>query len=437
MTDRPNARTTAPAPEPVDVLGVGFGPANLSLAIALQEDQPQAGAFFLEAAPNPVWQGGLLLDGSNMQNHPNRDLVTLRNPRSRYSFLNYLFEEGRLIEHLNLPLEFPLRKEYAQYIDWATRQFQPQVAFGARATKIAVAEADGTPEYVVTCADGSQQRARSLVVGTGRTPFFPPPFAGLDTPRVCHLTRYLHTVRELTDKPPRSIAVIGGSQSAVEILLDLAHRFPQARIVNYVRKFGLRLKDTSPFSEEGFFPAFTDYYYRASRASKNELDAYMRPTNYSSTDADVLHHLYALIYEQRLDGDQRIFVRGNSEVRTAEPDDTGVRLEVEEIHTKDVSTDHVDLVILATGFRDLGPHQGQEAYPALLSGVIDRFQFDDEGYLVVEPDYQLRPRTDGTPPLFLNGLCESSHGIGDAGSFSLLSLRAATILDGLRKQGVV
>jgi L-ornithine N5-monooxygenase len=437
MTDRPSAQATAPDFEPVDVLGVGFGPANVSLAIALQEDRPEADASFLEAAPNPVWQGGLLLDGSNMQNHPNRDLVTLRNPRSRYSFLNYLFEEGRLIEHLNLPLEFPLRKEYARYIDWATRQFQSQVAFGAQATEIAVAEVDGTPEYVVTCADGSRKRARSLVVGTGRTPFVPRPFAGLDTPRVCHLTRYLHTVRELTENPPQSIAVIGGSQSAVEIVLDLAHRFPQARIVNYVRKFGLRLKDTSPFSEEGFFPAFTDYYYRANRASKNELDAYMRPTNYSSTDADVLHHLYALMYEQRLDGEQRVFVRGNSQVRTAEPDDTGVRLEVEEVHTKDVTTDHADLVILATGFRDLGPHQGQEAYPALLSGVIDRFQFDDEGYLVVEPDYQLRPRTEGTPPLFLNGLCESSHGIGDAGSFSLLSLRAATILDSLRKQGVV
>ncbi|QES55679.1 ornithine monooxygenase [Streptomyces venezuelae] len=428
-------KATGPAQEPVDVLGIGFGPANLSLAIALQEDLPQADAFFLEAARNPVWQGGLLLDGSNMQNHPNRDLVTLRNPRSHYSFVNYLFEQGRLIQHLNLPLEFPLRKEYAQYIDWATRQFRSQVAGGARATDIAVAEVDGTPEYVVTCADGSQHRARSLVVGTGRTPFVPAPFDSLDTPRVCHLTQYLHTVRAL-EEAPRSIAVVGGSQSAVEIVLDLAHRFPQAKIVNYVRKFGLRLKDTSPFSEEGFFPAFTDYYYRADRASKNELDAYMRPTNYSSTDADVLHHLYALIYEQRLDGDQRIFVRGNSEVRTAEADDTGVRLEVEEVHTKDVSSEHVDLVILATGFRDLGPGPRQEAYPAVLAGVIDRFQFDDDGYLVVEPDYQLRPRSDGTPPLFLNGLCESSHGIGDAGSFSLLSLRAATILDGLRKQGI-
>lgn len=421
--------------ECVDLLSVGFGPANLSLAIALREDSPGTTAFFLEAERDPVWQGGLLLDGSNMQNHPSRDLATLRNPRSHFSFLNYLFEEGRLIEHLNLPVEFPLRKEYAKYIKWATNQFRTQGDFGARVTEIATAEFDGAPGYVVTCSDGSQHRGRALVLGTGRTPFVPGPFDRLDSPRVTHLTRYLHTVRQLTEAP-RSIAVIGGSQSAVEIVLDLASRFPQARIVNYVRQFGLRLKDTSPFSEEGFFPAFTDYYFKATRSSKNTLDAYMRPTNYSSTDADVLHRLYELIYEQRLDGEQRVFVQGNSEVRTADVDDSGVRFDVAEVHTGDVVADQADLVVLATGFRDLGPHPHQEPYPALLAGVIDRFQFDADGYLIVEADYSLRPHTDSTPPLFLNGLCESSHGIGDAGSFSLLSLRAATIRDGLSKRGI-
>lgn len=419
----------------VDVLGVGFGPANLSLAIAMQEDSPGTAAFFLEAEADPVWQGGLLLDGSNMQNHPNRDLVTLRNPRSHYTFLNYLFEEGRLIEHLNLPMEFPLRKEYAKYIKWAANQFREQVGFGARVTGVAAADVDGAPAYVVSTSDGATHLGRSLVLGTGRTPFVPSPFDALDSSRVCHLTRYLPTVRSLSSEP-RSVAVIGGSQSAVEIVLDLASRFPRARIVNYVRKFGLPLKETSPFSEEGFFPAFTEYYYKASRASKDVLDAYMRPTNYSSTDADVLHRLYELIYEQRLDGDQRVFVQGNSEVRSAAVDGDGVRFEVSEVHTKDVVSDRADLVVLATGFRDLGPHPHQEAYPAVLSGVIDRFAFDEDGYLVVEADYSLRATVDGTPPLFLNGLCESTHGIGDAGSFSLLSLRAATIRDGLRKQGI-
>jgi lysine/ornithine N-monooxygenase len=39
------------------------------------------------------------------------------------------------------------------------------------------------------------------------------------------------------------------------------------------------------------------------------------------------------------------------------------------------------------------------------------------------------PRHDGIalPPIYLNGLCESTHGFGDAGSFSLLALRSSTI----------
>lgn len=421
-----------------DVLGIGFGPANLALAIALEEGCPELGARFLEAQREPVWQGGMMLDGSDIQNHPSRDLVTLRNPRSRYSFLNYLFEENRLLEHLNLSVEFPLRKEYAQYIAWVTEQLRHVARLGAGVVGVEVESRAGEPVYAVTTAGGERYLGRSLVLGIGRTPYVPEPFDGVRSPRVFHLTDYLHRIRELPE--PRSVAVVGGSQSAVELVLDLAKRFPRARVVNYVRSFSLRLKDTSPFSEEGYFPAFTDYYYRANRDSKRELDAYLRLTNYSSADADVLKELYLLIYEQRLDGDQRVFIRGNRQVSRVDVGTGGVSLTVEERHTGEVDDDEVDMVVLATGFRDLGPGPRQEPYPPLLSGVIDRFRFDEYGYLVVGEDYGLEPAVAGTPPLFLNGLCESTHGIGDSGSFSLLSLRSATIRDGILKrttQGLV
>ena len=95
---------------PLDIIGIGFGPANLALAIAFEELTPAARIRFIEARHNPLWQGEMMLDGADIQNHPSRDLVTLRNPRSRYTFTNYLFEEGRLIEQLNLPLHFPISK---------------------------------------------------------------------------------------------------------------------------------------------------------------------------------------------------------------------------------------------------------------------------------------------------------------------------------------
>jgi L-ornithine N5-oxygenase len=416
-------------PACTDILGVGFGPANLALAIALEETLPTTTAHFLEARANPVWQDGMLLSRSNIQNHPVRDLVTLRNPRSRYSFINYLFEAGRLLSHLNLPVEFPLRKDYAQYISWVSGQFTAVAEFGAKVVEIGLDRLHGDHVYVVSTSDGAEHAGRTLVLAPGRTPYVPSPFDKALGPRVFHLVDYLHRMAELP-KPPARVAVIGGSQSAVELTLDLAHRFPDAEIVTYIRSFSLRLKDTSPFSEEGYFPEFTSYYYQSDRQAKRALDAYMRPTNYSSADADVLHELYLMLYEQRLDGSERVFIKGNQRVTELDDKAGRLRLTVEEVHTGEITHDELDCVVLATGFRDLGPAENQERFPALLSGVIDRFEFDEDGQLVVNEDYSLRSKLPATPPLFLNGLCESSHGIGDSGSFSLLAPRAATILRG-------
>lgn len=433
-----------------DLVGIGFGPANIALAIALEELLPDVSARFIDGRESPAWQEEMMLPGSDIQNHPARDLVTLRNPQSRYTFLNYLFEQGRLLDHLNLPAAFPLRREYAKYVRWAAQHFSHLTEFGSPAAGVRLEEVDGAPAYVVTTESGDEHAGRALVVGTGRTPYIPAPFGEVLGPRVFHLTQYRSRLAGLPRAPER-VAVIGGSQSAVEITLDLARRYPDAEIVNYVRSFGLRLKDTSPFSEEGYFPQFTRYYYGASREGKRALDRYMRPTNYSSADADVLAELYMLMYEQRLDDRQRVFVRGNRVVTGVGTGagigaDAGigagahgaagrnVKLAIAETITGETEQDEADFVVLATGFRDLGPGEGQEAYPALLSGVIDQFAFDEDGYLAVAADYALRGVAPDTPPLFLNGLCESSHGIGDSGSFSLLSLRAATIADGYRRR---
>ncbi|MFF9198826.1 lysine N(6)-hydroxylase/L-ornithine N(5)-oxygenase family protein [Streptomyces sp. NPDC014779] len=420
-----------------DVIGIGFGPANLALAIALEEQEAGLSARFLEARTEPAWQPGMLLDGSDIQNHPSRDLVSLRNPRSRYSFLNYLHENGRLLEHLNLPIEFPLRKEYARYITWVARQFDHVVDYGRRAGEVRVVERDGEQLYEVTADTGETYLGRTLVVGPGRTPYVPEPFASAGSRRVFHLTDYLFRLAEFTaDRAPESVAVIGGSQSAAELTLDLAHRFPGTRVRNLVRSFSLRLKDTSPFSEEGYFPAFTDYYHQVSPEARRRLDAYMHATNYSSVDGDVLKELYLLIYEQRLDGDQKVSVDGNLQAVTAAEQDGKVVLELRELNTGAVETDSFDLVVVATGFRDLGPGPHQELFPQVIKDVAGRFRTEESGALQVSADYALEALDEaaGTPPLFLNGLCESSHGIGDAGSFSLLSLRAQTLLDGIRKR---
>jgi L-ornithine N5-oxygenase len=416
-------------------LGIGFGPANLALAIALEELWPDASVRFIEAQTAPTWQSGMLLRRSDIQHNPIRDLVTPRNPRSRYTFINYLHESGRLFEFLNVPIPFPLRKEYARYVTWAAEQFRDRVDYGTRASDISLLP-DGTG-YRVTAADVTYS-ARSLVVAPGRSRHIPTEFNDVLGDRVIHADDYLHRIDGWIERGIRHIVVVGSSQSACELVLDLTNRSSDIRVTNLMRGFGYRLKDTSPFMEEVYFPGFVDYYYRASQASKDDLDRQLRYTNYSSVDEDILKGLYVEIYEQRLDGHQRVFLEPNRGVKAVDVDDTGVQLLVEERHTDVETVIRADAVVLATGFRDLGRGPRHEPYPPLLAGMAHRLRMTEHGHAWVGHDYELAgvPGAE-LPPLYLNGLCESTHGMGDAGSFSLLALRSARIVQGLRARTAV
>lgn len=102
-----------------DVIGIGFGPSNIALAIALEE-QRQSGhhidTLFIEKQPHFAWHKDMLLDGADMQISFLKDLATLRNPRSRFTFTNYLFEKGRLQDFINLKTFFPSRHEFNDYL---------------------------------------------------------------------------------------------------------------------------------------------------------------------------------------------------------------------------------------------------------------------------------------------------------------------------------
>ena len=82
-----------------DLICVGFGPASLAIAVALydalESKDPMLRSHdpkvrFLERQEKFAWHAGMLLPRSKMQISFIKDLATLRNPRSRFTFLNYL-----------------------------------------------------------------------------------------------------------------------------------------------------------------------------------------------------------------------------------------------------------------------------------------------------------------------------------------------------------
>ncbi|MGH8385066.1 MAG: SidA/IucD/PvdA family monooxygenase [Pseudomonas sp.] len=413
----------------LDVLGIGFGPANIALAIALEELAPTLTTRFMEKRSDPLWQPNMLLPGSDIQNHPLRDLVTPRNPRSRYSFTNFLYENQRLYEHLNLPLHYPLRLEYAQYVSWVARFFEDQVNYSSEAVSIELVKGgseEGTNHYRVYSADGQVYRTRSLVLAPGRTPYIPDPFTKIIDARIQHLNNYLPALQEAIESTAGEcrVAVIGGSQSAVEILLHASEHAGVKEVVGYTRNFGYRQKDTSPFSDEVYFPEFVDTFHRANPEHKSRLRRELLHTNYSASDIDVLDRLYIKRYEQYLRNEQGLEIKNCHEVTACDARTDGIEVKSRQFLEGKTSRKTFDLVILATGFLDLGSGERQEPYPPLLAALAS----NHDGMQIAR-DYRLE--LDGHLPTYLNGLCESSHGMGDAGSFSLLALRSKAIVESL------
>ncbi len=77
----------------VELLAVGAGPSNLALAIALEESAPDdlaAGSLLIERHQDTIWQRGMLMPWTRSQVSFLKDLVTLRNPCSRFTFISYL-----------------------------------------------------------------------------------------------------------------------------------------------------------------------------------------------------------------------------------------------------------------------------------------------------------------------------------------------------------
>ncbi|MCD9567969.1 SidA/IucD/PvdA family monooxygenase [Pseudomonas protegens] len=418
-----------------DVIGIGFGPANIALAIAMEEMEFAGTRLFLERHASTQWQPEMMLSGSDIQNHPSRDLVTPRNPRSRYTFTNFLFENDRLFEHLNLGLEFPLRSEFAEYVRWVAGFFARDVAYNQSVSQIQVDPASKL--YTITTQAGVQYQARSVVLAPGRTPVIPQVFANAAADRVFHLTQYLGRLASLAQKGElKRVAVVGGSQSAIEIILHLRHTYPNLEIVSVQRGYGFRLKDTSQFSEHVYFPSFVDQYYNSSAEAKKNINRHLHYTNYSAADADVIKELYVGMYEDKLQGRERVIIKGLSEIQGCTPDGEGYSLSLRNSSTH--ATEELgglDAIVLATGFRNLGTGPQEERYPAILKDLAEHLESDAQGVIRIGRDYSLAAaKGSHLPALYLNGLCESSHGYGDAGSFSLLSLRSRDIFNSLNQQ---
>ncbi|RZU54018.1 L-ornithine N5-oxygenase [Krasilnikovia cinnamomea] len=405
-----------PSGSPVfDLLGVGFGPSNLALAIAVAEhnggapDEAPIHARFLERQAGFGWHRGMLIDDATMQVSFLKDLVTLRNPGSDYTFVRYLHEQGRLVDFINHKTLYPLRVEFHDYFAWAAARVADQVSYDTEVVSVRPVSVDGEVDTleVVSRSGGDlvTHRARNLVVGTGLRPRMP---EGVErTDRIWHSSDLLHNVDGLRDSAPRRLVVVGAGQSAAEVTAYLHREFPNAEVCAVFSRYGYSPADDSAFANRIFDPAAVDDYYTAPEHTKQRLMDVHGNTNYSVVDIDLIDELYRREYQEKVLGQQRLRLLNVTRMRGVTETGAGVEVTVESLVTGERRTLAADALICATGYDNADPY-------ALLGPVADLCLRDERGRPRVTRDYRAVTAPELRCGIYLQGGTEHTHGITSA-----------------------
>ncbi|MFD5790434.1 lysine N(6)-hydroxylase/L-ornithine N(5)-oxygenase family protein [Streptomyces sp. NPDC127037] len=424
------------APPVHDLIGIGFGPSNVAMAIAISEHNARSGtqeavtARFFEQQPRFGWHRGMLIDDATMQVSFLKDLVTLRNPSSEFSFLCYLKSKGRLIDFINHKNLFPLRVEFHEYFEWAAAQVADLVSYDHEVVGVTQVVQDGTVEFLdVTVRSGeglTVHRARNLVIGTGLRPLVPEGVERGD--RVWHNSELLTRVGELDGTSPTRFVVVGAGQSAAENVAYLHRRFPGAEICAVFSRYGYSPADDSSFANKIFDPDAVDEFYAAPESVKRRLMDYHGNTNYSVVDIDLIDDLYRQMYQEKVLGTERLRFLNVSRLTEVKETQDKVRATVTSLVTGEETLLDADVVVFATGYSPADPL-------GLLGEAAELCLRDEEGRVRVERDYRIATDAALNCGIYLQGGTEHTHGITSA-LLSNTAIRVGEILDSLLDRSV-
>ncbi len=412
--------------EILDIVGVGFGPSNLALAIALDEHNVNSAsdpltARFIERQPRFGWHRGMLIEDATMQVSYLKDLVTLRSPTSPFSFVSYLHDRGRLIDFINYGSSFPTRIEFHDYLEWAASVFAEQVDYGTEVIGIKPMDDGGTGECleVVTRqpdAGIARVRARNIVLATGLQPHLP---EGVCTgTRIWHSCDLLSKIDTLT--APERLTVVGAGQSAAEAVDYLYRSFPSAQVCAVFARYGYSPADDTSFANRVFDPSAVDDFFRAPEGVKKMILNYHANTNYSVVDPQLIDKLYRRHYREKVTGQERLRFLNVSRIADAVEVNGRIELAVESMidNSREVLT--TDLVVYATGYRPADPCR-------LLGDLGGACRRDAAGRLEICRDHRIATDDTITAGVYVQGATEHSHGLSST-LLSNTAVRAGEIV---------
>lgn len=370
-----------PTQQTYDFIAIGIGPFNLGLA-CLTEPVKALNGLFLDQNDGFDWHTGMMLESAHLQTPFMADLVTLADPTSPYSFLNYLKQQGKLYSFYIRENFFMMRKEFNQYCQWACEQLT-SLQFS---TRVELVTWDAAQEcYLVqarSTKSGDKQiyRAKRLVLGTGPSPWVPACARDAGS-NVYHSSAYLPNKEQVQNS--KSITVVGSGQSAAEIYYDLLsdidkYDYQLTWVTRAPRFYPL---EYSKLTLEMTSPEYIDYFHDLPMSKRDQLNREQKGL-YKGINASLINDIYDLMYTKRLDGPLKVDMYTHSELTALTRNRSG-QLEMSLLHHEQQQEYHhkTESVILATGY--------SYQPPQFIEGIYNRIQWDDAGRYAVNRNYSI------------------------------------------------
>ncbi len=410
-----------------DIVGVGFGPSNMSLAIAIEEynhnQDKKISSIFLEKKDKFVWHGEMLLDNSTMQVHYLKDLVTIRNPNSSYTFLNYLKQHNRLEEFINLNDPYPTRIEFNDYLEWVSNSLNIPINFNSHVTDIQEKTIDNEKVYKLVLNKGLKEiLARNVVIATGGTPRIPKNIKIKNGEGIFHSSEFLLKIKKFK----RNISanynfhVIGSGQSSAEIFNYLYNNFKKSTVCANLKKFNYKVADDSPLVNQVFFSNMVDKFYSLDEKTKEMFLKDIQQTNYSAVDLTLINEIYKDLYQQKLRNEDRFTINNLKVLISAEEKDHFVICEYKDLYTNEITKEYVDALVMATGY--------ERNINKLLQKFTESFLLNEKNEVVIDRSYRIIRKEHTNSNIYLQGFTESTHGISDT-LLSNLAIKSGEILN--------
>jgi lysine N6-hydroxylase len=425
-------QATPPEQEPFDLLGIGIGPFNLSLA-ALADRIPDLTTAFYDQRPGFAWHAGLLIDGATLQVPFLADLVTLADPASRWTFLNWLKSRERLFPFYFAERLHVHRAEYDAYCRWVADSL-PSTHFGQQVDTVRWDAGRGHFEVDHTHLDAhgeaealARTYARHLVIGIGTEPYVPEPLRPLaeaPTVPVVHSAQYMEQRARLLAAD--HITVIGSGQSGAEVFLDLLRNRPagRERITWLARTPAFAPMEYSKLGLEHFTPDYTRYFHGLAEPVRDRLVPRQWQLH-KGIDTETITAIHDELYRRTLDGGwpDAVLTPGVA-VRTAGRLGTqSIELHLEHADQDTRTRLITSAVVLATGYRE-------RPLDHLLGPLARYVKRDAAGRPRVDARHRVELDRAVTGRVYVQNAERHSHGVG-APDLGLAAWRSAVVLNDL------